>query len=112
LASGSPYRLIEAVLQETGWNSAFSYVLSTDDLPRGKPAPDIYLAIAARMGVPPERIAVFEDSPNGILAASDAGCQVIAVPGHEQPTQPELLQRANLVLGSLRDFRLDMLDAL
>lgn len=112
LASGSPYRLIEAVLQETGWDGAFGYVLSTDDLPRGKPAPDIYLAIAERMGTPTDRIAVFEDSPNGILAALEAGSKVIAVPGHEQPTQPDLLQRASLVLGSLRDFRLEMLDAL
>lgn len=112
LASGSPYRLIEVVLQETGWDSAFGHVLSTDDLPRGKPAPDIYLAIAKRMGVPNERIAVFEDSPNGILAALEAGSKVIAVPGHEQPTQPDLVQRASLVLGSLRDFRLEMLDAL
>ena len=109
LASGSSYRLIEVVLQETGWNSAFSYVLSTDDMPRGKPAPDIYLAIAGQMGVPTGHIAVFEDSPNGILAGLEAGVKVIAVPGRDHPPQDGVLRRVSLVLPSLRDFSLEML---
>lgn len=109
LASGSPYRLIEVVLQETGWNGAFSHVLSTDDMPRGKPAPDIYLAIAGQMGVSTGRIAVFEDSPNGILAGLEAGVKVIAVPGRDHLPQDGLLRRVSLVLPSLRDFSLDML---
>lgn len=112
LASGSPYRLIKTVLHEAGWDGVFSHVLSTDDLPRGKPAPDIYLAIAERMGVSTERIAVFEDSPNGILAALDAGTRVIAVPGRDYRLQDGLLQRASLVLGSLHDLRLEMLERL
>jgi HAD superfamily hydrolase (TIGR01509 family) len=109
LASGSPYRLIEVVLQETSWDGAFSHVLSTDDLPRGKPAPDIYLAIAGRMGVPTGHMAVFEDSPNGILAGLEAGARVIAVPARDHPPSDDVLRGASLVLDSLHDFSLEML---
>ena len=109
LASGSPYRLIHAALESAGWDGIFDPVLSTDDMPRGKPAPDIYLAITERMGVPVERTAVFEDSPNGILAGLAAGVKVIAVPARDHPPSEDVLGRASLVLDSLHDFSLDML---
>lgn len=109
LASGSPYRLIHAALESAGWNGLFDPVLSADDVPHGKPAPDIYLAITARMGVAAERTAVLEDSANGILAAVAAGVKVIAVPARDHPPGDDVLGRASLVLVSLHDFSLDML---
>ncbi|MCL4237901.1 MAG: HAD family phosphatase [Anaerolineae bacterium] len=109
LASGSPYRLIHAALESAGWDGIFDPMLSTDDMPRGKPAPDIYLAITARMGVPVERTAVIEDSTNGILSGVAAGVKVIAVPARDHPASDDVLSQASLVLSSLHDFSLDML---
>jgi len=109
LASGSPYRLIHAALESASWNGIFDPVLSADDVPQGKPAPDIYLAITARMGVPAERTAVLEDSANGILAGVAAGVKVIAVPTRDHPPSDDVLSKASLVLDSLHDFSLDML---
>lgn len=107
LASGAPYRLIRAVMQRTGWDRLLREVLSSDDLTRGKPAPDIYLEIARRMGVAPERILVFEDSGNGILAALAAGMPTIAVPNGYHRAADDILQRCALVLESLEEFTLD-----
>ncbi len=112
LASGAPYRLIDAVLGTTGWASKFGHVLSADDMPRGKPAPDIYLEIMARMGVEPARTVVFEDSGNGILSGHAAGVKVIAVPGaHHRPAE-HVLAKADRVLESLSVFTPEMLDEL
>lgn len=112
LASGAPYRLIDAVLDTTGWSPRFGHVLSADDMPRGKPAPDIYLEITARMDVVPARTVIFEDSGNGILSGHAAGVKVIAVPGaHHRPAE-EMLAKADRVLDSLTAFSLDMLDEL
>jgi HAD superfamily hydrolase (TIGR01509 family) len=112
LASGSSYRLLKAVLRSTGWADIFAEVLSSDDLQRGKPAPDIYLEITRRFGVRAERIAVFEDSANGILAADAAANRVIAVPSYYHNPPPDVLQQAALVLPTLSDFTLDMLERL
>jgi HAD superfamily hydrolase (TIGR01509 family) len=112
LASGSPYRLLRAVLDSAGWTDTFAEVLSSDDLQRGKPAPDIYLEITRRIGVRPESVAVLEDSGNGILAAHAAGNRVIAVPSYYFKPPPDVLQKAALVLPTLSDFTLDMLERL
>ncbi len=109
LASGSSYRLINAVLDTTGWRDQFVEVLSADDLPRGKPAPDIYLEITRRMKVPVEQVAIFEDSSNGILSGHAAGVKVIAVPGAYHRPPAEILAKAALVLDSLNNFDLVML---
>ncbi len=112
LASGSSYRLIEAVMASTGWDQVFGEVLSADDVARGKPAPDIYLEITRRMRVPAHHIAVFEDSGNGILAAHAAGHVVIAVPGAYHRPAHDTLQKADLVLDSLLAFDPAMLQQL
>ncbi|HVO71066.1 MAG TPA: HAD family phosphatase [Aggregatilineaceae bacterium] len=112
LASGAPYRLLNAVLESAGWTGVFAEVLSSDDLQRGKPAPDIYLEITRRLGVPAWRIAVFEDSANGIIAAHEASNRVIAVPSHYFNPPADALQKAALVLPTLSEFTLDMLERL
>ncbi len=112
LASGSPYRLIEAALKNTGWDGMFADVLSTDDMANGKPAPDIYLAISRQMGVPVERMAVLEDSTNGILAGLAAGAKVIAVPDGAHRPSEDIVAQATLVLDSLEDLTLATLRAL
>ncbi|MBN1681049.1 MAG: HAD family phosphatase [Anaerolineae bacterium] len=110
LASGSPYRLIDAALAGAGWTGVFSEVMSSDEVAQGKPAPDIYLEIARRLDVPAGAIAIFEDSANGILAGHAAGVRVIAVPGDYASPQADVLDKADRVIQSLHDFSLDMLD--
>lgn len=109
VASGSPQRLIDVVLDQTGWRELFKEVLSSDELERGKPAPDIYLEITRRLGVPVENVVIFEDSGNGMRAGYAAGVKVIAVPGAYHRPVADVLARADLVLDSLADFTLDAL---
>src|SRR5205085_1518073 len=65
LASSSPSALIDTVLDAAGLRECFTTALSTEQVPRGKPAPDIYLAVTGRLGRPPGRCAAVEDSTNG-----------------------------------------------
>ena len=112
LASGSSQRLIRAALQSAGWTDVFAEVLTGDDVAHGKPAPDMYLEVTRRLGVPVEMTAVFEDSTNGILAGHAAGVKVIAIPSAYLRPPDDVLQKADLVLSSLLDFIPDMLQRL
>lgn len=97
LGSSTARPLVEAALGPRGWLPLFDAMVTGSDVPRLKPAPDIYLEAARRLGQPPERCVVFEDSPVGCEAARAAGMFVVAVPGvhtHEPP-------RADLVVASL-----------
>ena len=109
IASGSPRRLVNAVLDATGWRDVFPVVVCSDDVQRGKPAPDAYLEVAARLGTAPDTLAVFEDSANGILAGLAAGAYVIAVPNHYAQPPGDVLRQADRVLGSLSEFSLGLL---
>ena len=71
---------------------------------RGKPAPDVYLEAARRLGVDPSRCAAVEDSHNGILAARAAGMRVVAVPNAGFPPGDEALAAADVVLPSLAEL--------
>lgn len=112
LASGSSYRLIFAVLESAGWTDVFQEVLSTDDMPQGKPAPDVYIEITRRLNVAPAHTAILEDSGNGILSGHGAGVKIIAVPDAVHSPAPDVLQKAHRVLASLNDFTPDLLDEL
>lgn len=83
LVSASSRRIVDACLPAIGPDH-FRFTVSGDDVERGKPNPDPYLAAAARMGVDPADCVVLEDSPTGVAAAEAAGCQVIGVP-HAAP---------------------------
>jgi HAD superfamily hydrolase (TIGR01509 family) len=104
LASSSPPALIDAVLEGAGLRECFTAALSTEQVERGKPAPDIYLAVTARLGCPPGRCAAVEDSTNGLRSAAAAGLRVIAVPHPRYPPEPAALRVASLVLTSLADL--------
>jgi HAD superfamily hydrolase (TIGR01509 family) len=104
LASGSYRRLLEAAVQGAGWRRFFAAVVSSDDVPKGKPAPDVYLEIVKRLGVRMTETVVVEDSANGILAGVAAGARAIAVPNlHVRPPQ-EILDKASVVIDSLTLF--------
>ena len=101
LASSSPPVLIGAALDGMGLRGCFAVTMSTQQVARGKPAPDIYLAVTSQLGYPPERCAAVEDSANGIQSAAAAGLTVIAVPHPRYPPGPAALGSASLVLTSL-----------
>jgi HAD superfamily hydrolase (TIGR01509 family) len=104
LASSSPPVLIDAVLGAAGLRREFAATVSTEQVPRGKPAPDVYLAVAERLGVEPGRCVAVEDSSNGLRSAATAGAQVVAIPHPRYPPDPDALGLARLVLTSLTDL--------
>jgi HAD superfamily hydrolase (TIGR01509 family) len=104
LASSANRPIIELVLDQSGLTSCFRATASSEEVARGKPAPDVYLEAAARLGVPPERCAAVEDSANGLRSAAAAGMWVVAVPNRRYPPPAELVQAADLVLTNLREL--------
>jgi HAD superfamily hydrolase (TIGR01509 family) len=104
LASSPPPSLIETVLDAASLRSSFQTTMSTEQVARGKPAPDIYLAVAARLGRPPQRCAAVEDSSNGLRSAAVAGLHVIAIPHPRYPPAADALEQADVVLTSLTDL--------
>jgi HAD superfamily hydrolase (TIGR01509 family) len=104
LASGSPQHLIEACLHGARWEDHFEARISSDELERGKPAPDVYLGIMRRMDLDPAATAVVEDSGAGIEAGKAAGAKVIAVPNPHTDPGPEILGLADACVGSLHEL--------
>jgi HAD superfamily hydrolase (TIGR01509 family) len=101
LASSSNRELIDAVLRELGLTELFEVTVSSEEVARGKPAPDVYLEAARRLGVEPARCAAVEDSASGIRAARDAGMRVLAYPNRHYPPGPDVLATASVTLDSL-----------
>jgi HAD superfamily hydrolase (TIGR01509 family) len=112
IASSAPKSLIEAVLDASGLRPAFAAAVSSEEVPRGKPAPDVYLEATNRLGVPPEACAAVEDSSNGLRSAAAAGLAVIAVPRPEYPPAADALDQARLVLDSLTELTSDTIAGL
>jgi HAD superfamily hydrolase (TIGR01509 family) len=100
LASSSNRELIDLALELLGVNHLFKATISSEEVERGKPAPDVYLEAARRLGVEPTRAAAIEDSQNGILAAKAAGTRVIAIPNRHFPPGEGALAAADVVLAS------------
>jgi HAD superfamily hydrolase (TIGR01509 family) len=112
LASSAPAALIETVLQSAGLRPDFQVTMSTEQVPHGKPAPDIYLAVAGGLGVAQVRCAAVEDSSNGLRSAAAAGLHVIAIPRPQYPPDPDALARTSLVLRGLDELTPDAISAL
>lgn len=112
LASSAPATLIETVLTTADLRRHFAVVMSSEQVPQGKPAPDIYLAVTGQLGCPPPRCAAVEDSTNGFRSAAAAGMQVIAVPQPSYPPEPDALALAKLVLPTLTELTPDAVSAL
>lgn len=101
LASSSPRALIDVVLDASGLTSCFTATVSTEEVARGKPAPDGYLEAARRLGVDPADCVAVEDSSNGLRSADAAGMRVIAVPHPRYPPAPDALALAWRVVDDL-----------
>jgi HAD superfamily hydrolase (TIGR01509 family) len=104
LASSSNRELIDLVLELLGVSDRFAATVSSEEVTRGKPAPDVYLEAARRLGVGPSATAAIEDSHNGILSAKAAGMRVIAIPNPHFPPDERALGQADLVLDSLAEL--------
>jgi HAD superfamily hydrolase (TIGR01509 family) len=111
LASSSNRELIDLVLELLGVAHLFRATVSSEEVARGKPAPDVYLEAARRLGVDPARAVAVEDSHNGILAAKAAGMGVVAMPNRRFPPAPEALAAADLVLESPDDLTPEAIEA-
>src|SRR5258708_30425994 len=88
LASPSPPSLTETAVDAASLRSSFAIAMSTEQVARGKPAPDIYLAVTRELSHHPERCAAVEDSTNGLRSAAVAGLRVIAIPHPKYPPDP------------------------
>ncbi len=104
VASSAHRDVIEAALSALGVRDRFAVVVSSDEVERGKPAPDVYLEAARRLGLPPAACLVVEDSFNGVRAAKAAGMSVVLVPNTTIPPAPGTAELADLVVPSLREL--------
>jgi HAD superfamily hydrolase (TIGR01509 family) len=104
LASSSNREIIDTVLDVAGIAGCFKATVSSEEVAHGKPAPDVYLEVARRLGVDPRRCEAIEDSHGGIRSAKAAGMYVIAIPNPTYPPDEESLAQADKVLPSISDL--------
>ena len=112
LASSSNRSIIDLVLSAADLADAFEVTVSSEEVDRGKPAPDVYLEAARRLGVDPHRCVAVEDSTNGLRAAAAAGMTVIALPNRDFPPGEDALALAAATLRSLDELRPPLVDGL
>ena len=110
LASSSNRELIDLVLELAGLAEYFRATVSSEEVPRGKPAPDVYLEAARRLGVQPDRCAAVEDSENGIRSAKAAGMRVLAIPNALYAPADDALALADDALASLDELTPERVD--
>jgi HAD superfamily hydrolase (TIGR01509 family) len=111
LASSSNRELIDLALELMGVADLFRVTVSSEEVERGKPAPDVYLEAARRLAVAPEQAVAIEDSGAGIGAAKAAGMRVVVVPNPHFPPPDDALERADLVLESLAELTPDAVES-
>jgi HAD superfamily hydrolase (TIGR01509 family) len=104
LASSSNRNVIDLVLDQAGLAGDFAATVSSEEVERGKPAPDVYLEAAQRLSADPRACVAIEDSTNGIRSGHAAGMAAIAVPNRDFPPEPEAIALAALVLDSLEEL--------
>lgn len=112
LASSSDRPVIDEVLALSGLAGQFRSTVSSDEVPRGKPHPDVYLEAVRRLGEEPGACAAVEDSANGIRSAIAAGLWVAAVPDRRFPPPDEVVAEADIVVGRLADLTVEALAGL
>jgi HAD superfamily hydrolase (TIGR01509 family) len=111
LASSSNRPLINTALETAGLTACFTATVSSEEVARGKPAPDVYLEAARRLGVEPNACAAVEDSHGGIQSAKAAGMRVIVFPNQSYPPDAASLAQADVTIGSLEELTPELIDA-
>jgi HAD superfamily hydrolase (TIGR01509 family) len=109
LASSANREVIDAVLDQAGIAGRFQATVSSEEVARGKPAPDVYEEAARRLGIAPASCAAVEDSSNGLRSAHAAGMLVIATPNHAFPPAPDALALAAVVVDGIREVTPELL---
>jgi HAD superfamily hydrolase (TIGR01509 family) len=109
VASSSNRPLIDLVLELSGLAPHFRATVSSEEVEQGKPAPDVYLEAARRLGCDPARCAAIEDSENGIRSAAAAGMRVVAIPNRAFPASAETLRLA-AVLDSIAELEPEVVE--
>lgn len=112
LASGSPTALIQHVMQVSGLDAVFEEIVYGDEIPHGKPAPDIYIEALRRFNARPSHALGVEDSAAGIRALKAAGMMAVAAPSPDFPLAPEAAALADAQISTLEDFTAALLDRL
>ncbi|UGS36059.1 HAD family hydrolase [Capillimicrobium parvum] len=103
VASSANAELIDLVLELAGLGGDFAATVSSEEVARGKPAPDVYLEAARRVGARPGRCIAIEDSSNGLRSAAAAGMVVVAVPNRDYPPDPDALALAAASVGGVAE---------
>ncbi len=111
LATSSNREIVDIVVEEGGFGDLIKVTVSSEEVERGKPAPDVYLEVMRQMGVEPARAAAIEDSTNGLLSASAAGMRVIAIPNDAHPPADRGLAVADVVLESIEELKPGIMQA-
>jgi len=109
LASSSNRVVIDGVLAAGGIAALFGATVSSEEVARGKPAPDVYLEAARRLGIAPGICTAIEDSHNGILSAKAAGMRCVAIPNAHYPPG-DAVEEADAIVGSLDELTVEVLD--
>lgn len=112
LATSASREIIDLVLELSGLADTFVATVSSDEVARGKPAPDVYLEAARRLGVQPARSVAIEDSSNGLRSAAAAGMTTIAVPNHHYPPSREALALAATTITTLHELTPELVRSL
>ena len=112
LASSSNRELIDLVLEESGLAPLFAATVSSEEVERGKPAPDVYLEAARRLGVPPEECVAVEDSGAGIRSAHAAGMRIVAVPNPDFPPPEDALALADAQVETVAEVTPELVEGL
>jgi len=112
VASSSNQPIITLVLDRSGLTDCFAAVVSSEEVEHGKPAPDVYLAVAGQLGADPTACVAIEDSANGIRSAVAAGMRTIAVPNREYRPPDDVLATAATVVPSLAEVTPDLVSVL
>ncbi|RZU11125.1 HAD superfamily hydrolase (TIGR01509 family)/HAD superfamily hydrolase (TIGR01549 family) [Kribbella rubisoli] len=110
LASSSPRRLIDTVLESAQLTDHFRVTVSTEEVGAGKPSPAVYNEVVRRLGADSSRVVAIEDSTNGLRSASAAGLRVIAVPNASYPPQDDALALASVVVHSLDEVTVEVVE--
>ncbi len=108
LASSSPRRLIDTVLESAGIAQRFQVSVSTEEVGAGKPSPVVYQTVVQRLGVNPVQAIAIEDSSNGLRSAATAGLGVLAVPNAAFPPSDDALALADVVVNALDEITVEL----
>jgi HAD superfamily hydrolase (TIGR01509 family) len=110
VASSANRRIAKLVVELAGLDECFRAIVSSEEVPRGKPSPDVYLEAARRLGVAARECVAVEDSTNGLCSAHAAGMALIAVPNRAFAPDPEAVELAEAVVETVGDITPELVE--